>query len=605
MLYPKLFILLAFVFLIGITDSFAAETTPVEQHYLKVSSNPNVLFISGAGFYDEGKVVTLEKIPEVWQDYVFIGWKIDGLWANQNPPIITMNRNHDVEAVFEKQTGIGKIIIDAIPRISEITVDGTIYLSDELPLSFDWADGSEHIISILDVVKQTPNTRYKFDSWKDQNTDTDRTIIVGPDTGKFIAIYKTQHFLKPISQYGTVLGGGWQDQGSTVSFELESDIMTDKKNENIRYVFNSWDLGDYLNSPTNVIDVAEPIAVRANWDEQYNLDLKSNIPDYNLFGTGWYEKGRQVALIAEPSLVSPNSDTQYAFEKWVSKGPNPVIIPNAHEPSTTIIMNEPYVIEAKYKKAYLVNAFTPYGSAVGSGFYPESEVAELSMSQTEVVLEPNRVKTIFSGWDTQGARTMDIGSAELGAANLGAQNLMVFVDGPTNVVATWKTQYYLDVQSAEGTVDGSGWYDLGRLVPISAKMPSKPAGTWASNSFAGWTGDYDGTTPNGRVMMNGPKTVIAEWKEDSTPGIFNSIILAGVAGVAILIYTKTRNGKLSSINGKLRSIKPKKQIATYEEDGFDKFFNTRSRSFENNQQSAIIPSQPKGATKIIDWLFGR
>jgi hypothetical protein len=205
MLYSKILVLLIFVFLIGITNAFAAETTPVEQHYLKVTSN--ILFISGAGFYDDGKSVTLEKIPEVWQDYVFLGWKIDGLWANQNPPIITMNRNHDVEAVFEKQTGIGKIIIDAIPRISEITIDGTIYLPDELPLSFDWAEGSEHTVTILDVVKQTPNTRYKFDSWKDQNTDILRTITVGPDTSKFIAIYKTQHFLKPISQYGTVMGG--------------------------------------------------------------------------------------------------------------------------------------------------------------------------------------------------------------------------------------------------------------------------------------------------------------------------------------------------------------------------------------------------------------
>src|SRR3989304_3094992 len=269
--YSKLLILLVFVLLIGATNALAQETK--EQHYLKVTSNPNILFISGAGFYDDGKSVTLEKIPEVWQDYVFLGWKIDGLWANQNPPIITMNRNHDVEAVFEKQTGIGKIIIDAIPRISEITVDGTIYLSDELPISFDWADGSEHSINILDVVKQTPNTRYKFDSWKDQNTDTVRTITVGPDVSKFIAIYKTQHFLKPISQYGTVLGGGWQDQGSSVSFELESDVMSDKKNDNIRYVFNSWDLEGCLTSISSIMDFLQHFPVRENWDEQYKLDL--------------------------------------------------------------------------------------------------------------------------------------------------------------------------------------------------------------------------------------------------------------------------------------------------------------------------------------------
>src|SRR3989304_9258092 len=152
--YSKILVLLAFVFLIGITSAFAQENK--EQHYLKVTSNPNILFVGGGGFYDEGKVVTLDKMPEIWQDYTFLGWKVDGMWANSNPLIITMNRNHDVEAIFEKQTGIGKITIDAIPRISEITIDGTIYLPDELPLSFDWAEGSDHIITILDVEKQPP-----------------------------------------------------------------------------------------------------------------------------------------------------------------------------------------------------------------------------------------------------------------------------------------------------------------------------------------------------------------------------------------------------------------------------------------------------------------
>ena len=601
MLYPKLFILLAFVFLIGITDAFAAETSDNEQFYLKVTSNPNILFVGGGGFYDEGKSVTLEKIPEVWQDYVFIGWKIDGLWSNQNPPTIVINRNHDVEAIFEKQTGIGKITVDAIPRISEITVDGTIYLPDELPLSFDWADGSEHSIIISDVVKQTPNTRYKFDSWKDQNTDTSRTITVGPDTSKFIAIYKTQHFLKPISQYGTVLGGGWQDQGSTVSFELESDAVLDKKDENIRYVFNSWDLGDYLNSPINIIDVAEPIAVRANWDEQFKLDLKTNIPDYTPFGAGWYDAGKQIALIAEESLVSPNSDVQYAFEKWISKGPNPVIIPNALEPSTTITMNEPYVIEAKYKKAYLVNVWTPYGSAVGSGFYPEGSTAEISMSEVEVIVDNNRVKKVFSGWNSQGSQALNFG-LESGIDDpsiAGVQNLFLLVSSPSNVTANWKTQYYLDVQSAEGKTEGSGWYDLGRLIPISAKLPSTPPGMWSVTTFDKWEGDYDGTTPNGRIVMNGPKTVIAEWKQDQSPGFVNSIILAGVGVAAFLIYNKTRPGKL-------HLKKAKKPVPVNEQDAsFDKFFNTRTRSSDTSQQFPFTTSKQKFTTKLINWLFGR
>jgi len=598
MLYSKILVLLVFVFLIGITNALAQEVT---QYYLKVYSNPNVLFIGGSGFYDESKSVTLETIPEVWQDYVFIGWKVDGLWSNQNPPTIVMSRSHDVEAVFEKQTGIGKIIIDTIPRISDITVDGTIYLPDELPLSFDWAEGSEHTIVVLDVVKQTPNTRYKLDSWKDQSTDTIRTITVGPDASKFIAIYKTQHYLKPITQYGTVMGGGWQDQGSSVGFELESDVMIDQKNENIRYVFNSWDLGDYLNSPTNIIDVEEPIAVKANWDEQFKLELQTNIPDYNIFGTGWYAKDRLVALIAEESLESPNLDIRYVFDRWVSKGPNPVIIPNSHLPATTVTMIEPYVIQAVYKKAYLVNVWTPFGSAIGAGYYPEGDIAEIGISATEVVVDPNKIKKIFSGWDSGSARTMSFNSEdpELAESDFaGVLNLQVFVDKPTNVTAKWKTQYYLNVESAEGTVEGSGWYDVGKFVPIAAKIPSVPAGIWSTQVFDKWEGDIDSDSMKTRILMNGPKTVLADWREDNTPGIINSIVLGGVAVVGFVIYTKSRGGTLSLHNGKNKSSK-------LQEKPFENFFNTRSRSFESSEKTDSIISNVKGGKSILDWLFGR
>ena len=181
----------------------------------------------------------------------------------------------------------------------------------------------------------------------------------------------------------------------------------------------------------------------------------------------------------------------------------------------------------------------------------------------------------------------------------GVQNLLVFVNSPANVTANWKTQYYLDVQSAEGTTEGSGWYDIGRLVPISAKIPSTPVGMWSINSFDKWEGDYDGTNPNGRIVMNGPKTVIAEWKEDQTPGIVNSMILGGIGVAAFLIYNKTRPGKL-------RLKKDKKPIAVNEQDvSFDKFFNTRTLRSDTSQQPPFMTSKQKFTTKMINWLFGR
>jgi len=312
------------------------------------------------------------------------------------------------------------------------------------------------------------------------------------------------------------------------------------------------------------------------------------------------ELEKQIAEIEdqEKQENSDNADTKYVFDKWISKGPNPVIIPNAQSSSTTIEMLEPYVIEAKYKKSYLVNVWTPFGNAIGAGFYDENEVAEITLSSNEVVVQPNQVRKIFSGWDTHGARIMDFGegSDELAESGGMGQNLIVFVDGPTEVTAEWKSQYFLDVQSTTKVkVKGSGWYDLGRMVPISVDNLSTPAGMWSAETFDRWTGDIDKETANARVMMNGPKSVVAEFKVDNTPGIVNSIILAAMAGVGALVFKKTRkNIKFS------KTPKRPEDFEEYKQNPFEKY--SEEQRFDDFE---FHPRQQKKTTAIIDWLMGK
>jgi len=597
LLYVTILVTLVILSSFIVVHSYAQETE--DKYLLRVSSSPNIIFIPGGGSYSAGTSVTLQA-PESWRDYGFEGWEINGRWSSENPLIIVMTRSFNIDAVYTKTGSVGEIIVDSVPRVTEITVDDTIYLPSELPLSFDWEAGSEHTLIISHIVNETPDTRYKFDSWKDRSRETIRSITVDEDNVNFIALYKTQYYFKPLTEIGSVMGGGWHDEGSTASFELESDIIIDKKDENVRYVFDSWDLGDYPRSATNTINVEEPISAKATWDKQYKLALHTNVPDYELFGTGWYDNEREVALIAEEFIESPNADTQFVFDKWMSKGSNPVIIPNARSTTTTITIFEPYVIEAKYKNSYKVDVWTSYSSGIGGGFYPEGSIAEIKISDTEVVLQPNQIKVVFNGWNTHGASIMDFAEENKNPEDdqfSGVQNLLVLVDNSVNVTAQWKTQYYLDVQSSEGRVDGSGWYDLGRLVPISAKMGSAPVGMWSTMVFDGWVGDYEGDASNGRVIINKPKTVIAEWKEDRTPAIINSIVLAAVAAVGIIFYSKTRN-RTTDKNGK-------KNYSGVESGGFDKFFNTKSRSFNSLQQSSPLISKQSSFSKLIDWLLGR
>ena len=584
-LNPTLVLLLVCVASFTIIEASAQES--IEGYNLRVKTDPNILFLDGSGFYTAGTTVTIDAAPQTWNEYTLVGWKVDGTWADGNPITIRMDSSHTVTAIYTKDIG-GSILVDAIPRVAEITVDGTIYLPDELPVSFSWQDGSTHVISASNIVNESPETRYVFDSWKDEKSDNDRTITIGPDTQEVVALFKTQHFLKPITEYGQVNGGGWHDEGKTATFELESDVILDKKDDNKRFIFDSWEFGDYPNSPSNSLDLMESVTVKAKWTPENKLTLKTSVPDYDLFGTGWYPVGKNIALIAEEELESSNSNVRYVFDKWVSKGPNPVIIPNAHSPLTTIVVNDPYVIEAVYKESYRVNVWSQYGSPIGAGFYKAGEIAEIKLSANKMVVEPNKVRMVFQGWNAAGANTMNTDSVNTSDGVL-AQNLLVMVDRPLNITTNWKTQYYLDVQTQEGKAKGSGWYDLGRMVPFSIDTSSIPPGMWSASVFDQWTGDVESTQTSDRVIMMEPKSVIAVWKTDNTPGIINGAILAGVAAFAVVIYTKTH--KKANLNSKIPELG---------KASFEKFFSLR-----NSQQDTSPSFYKKPKKNILDWLLGR
>jgi len=78
----------------------------------------------------------------------------------------------------------------------------------------------------------------------------------------------------------------------------------------------------------------------------------------------------------------------------------------------------------------------------------------------------------------------------------------------TNYVADFTTQYYLTMDSTPGGgVDpGSGWYDAGTVVPISATAaPGSAFAGWAGTGAGAFSGSNNPTT----VTMNGPITELA------------------------------------------------------------------------------------------------
>ena len=193
---------------------------------------------------------------------------------------------------------------------------------------------------------------------------------------------------------------------------------------------------------------------------------------------------------------------------------------------------------------------------------------------------------------------MDLGGpAELDPEGklIGGENLLVFADKPLNVTANWKTQYYLDVETQEGRTTGSGWYDVGKIARVGMQTPTLSTSFWSSDVFDGWVGDHVDDSTHITVIMNKPKTVIAQWKEDTSPGIYNSLILAGLAFAGIVIYSKTHN--------RISFHKNVKELID-ESKPFEKFFTLRKRSSTSDQHPSFY-SKPKKKKAVLNWLLGK
>ena len=97
--------------------------------------------------------------------------------------------------------------------------------------------------------------------------------------------------------------------------------------------------------------------------------------------------------------------------------------------------------------------------------------------------------------------------------------------------------------------------------------------------------------------MSEPRTVIAEWREDNTPGIINALILAGVGSFAAVVLIKTRKNSLLNNNGK-KELKDKAQA-------FEKFFSFRKNGAPSKELTPSFMEKKGKGLLILDWLLGR
>jgi hypothetical protein len=83
---------------------------------------------------------------------------------------------------------------------------------------------------------------------------------------------------------------------------------------------------------------------------------------------------------------------------------------------------------------------------------------------------------------------------------------------PIYLIAEYKVQHYLKVESERGEVTASGWYNEGSQVEINVKS-TIDYGNGTRHCFVGWAGDITSSSERSFVMMDKPKEIRAIWKK--------------------------------------------------------------------------------------------
>ncbi|MFQ6135193.1 MAG: carboxypeptidase-like regulatory domain-containing protein, partial [Nitrososphaerales archaeon] len=236
-------------------------------------------------------------------------------------------------------------------------------------------------------------------------------------------------------------------------------------------------------SATVVMD--SPKVVTALWKTQYELVILSS--NLATTGQGWYDKG-VTATIDIPPVSEYTNQTRHVFTSWSGDI-------SARAPRTSIVMDSPKRVEAEWKTQYFLKVVSFYGNPRGEGWHDRGEQATIQVSTPED--HGNMTRHMFTGW------TGDIVAEE--------DRLEVTVTAPKQVEANWKTQYYLEVDSAFGQPDGEGWYDRGTSTSFKVLTPVD-WGNQTRHVFVKWTGDVESDTPEGSILISSPRTVSANWK---------------------------------------------------------------------------------------------
>lgn len=323
--------------------------------------------------------------------------------------------------------------------------------------------------------------------------------------------YDPMFFLYVKSDRGNPEGTGWYPAGTLARIGVTTPV---EESGGTRYRFDKWTGGytrDSANNAAGSVLMDSPKIVEAVWITQHRLMVNS--PYGQVSGGGWYDKDQTVTF-SVTSPVEGGEGVRQVFNSWIGDHIGSSL-------TGTVTMNAPKTVTAVWKTQYLL-MIDPKGGQVDKAAQwldGGTSVSVASISPCSVVERKTRM--VFLGWHGATTSTLNI--------------VTLMMDSPKTLIATWKTQYYLIVETKWGTATGEGWYDADSMAEFSVppEVPMEPPfGLLGRYFFNGWSGDSRASSPRATILMDGAHAVTATWTSDYT-AMFLVIFIVAVGLTAV------------------------------------------------------------------------
>jgi len=141
-----------------------------------------------------------------------------------------------------------------------------------------------------------------------------------------------------------------------------------------------------------------------------------------------------------------------------------------------------------------------------------------------------------------------------------ASSRRIYLTDSLDLSAIYLTEYFLSVESGVGRTVGSGWYPASAnatFAVIDSGLVGQSSTEQGSHEFTHWSGDSDSSSPVGWLLMDGPKTVLANWSEGShSATVTSELVIASMTclacstilvAIAITLWRRTHTDRRSNL----------------------------------------------------------